>query len=74
MSKKDLLTSSRRRRDPPSTTPRYKASRSIEQVVEEALQLADTVVVMESGRIATSGPVSDFDDAAVVRDVYIGRR
>jgi branched-chain amino acid transport system ATP-binding protein len=46
----------------------------VEQVVEEALQLADTVVVMESGRIAASGPVTDFDDAAVVRDVYIGRR
>jgi branched-chain amino acid transport system ATP-binding protein len=46
----------------------------VEQVVEQALEVADTVVVMESGRVATAGPVSDFDDAAVVREVYIGRR
>lgn len=46
----------------------------VEQVVEQALEVADSVVVMESGRVATSGPVGDFDDAAVVREVYIGRR
>jgi branched-chain amino acid transport system ATP-binding protein len=46
----------------------------VEQVVEQALEVADTVVVMESGRVVTAGPVSDFDDAAVVREVYIGRR
>lgn len=46
----------------------------VEQVVEQALEVADTVVVMESGRVAASGPVADFDDAAVVREVYIGRR
>jgi branched-chain amino acid transport system ATP-binding protein len=46
----------------------------VEQVVEQALEVADSVVVMESGRVATSGPVAEFDDAAVVREVYIGRR
>jgi branched-chain amino acid transport system ATP-binding protein len=46
----------------------------VEQVVEQALAIADTVVVMESGRVAAAGPVADFDDAAVVREVYMGRR
>ena len=46
----------------------------VEQVVEQALAVADRVVVMEGGRVAASGPVSDFDDAVVVRDVYLGRR
>jgi branched-chain amino acid transport system ATP-binding protein len=46
----------------------------VEQVVEQALGIADTVMVMESGRVAAAGPVRDFDDAAVVREVYMGRR
>jgi branched-chain amino acid transport system ATP-binding protein len=46
----------------------------VEQVVEQALAIADDVVVVESGRVAASGPVTEFDDAAVVRDVYLGRR
>jgi ABC-type branched-subunit amino acid transport system ATPase component len=46
----------------------------VEQVVEQALAIADDVVVVESGRVAASGPATDFDDAAVVRDVYLGRR
>lgn len=46
----------------------------VEQVVEQALAIADDVVVVESGRVAAAGPVAEFDDAAVVRDVYLGRR
>jgi branched-chain amino acid transport system ATP-binding protein len=46
----------------------------VEQMVEQALAIADTVVVMESGRVAASGPVTEFDDASVVRDVYMGQR
>lgn len=46
----------------------------VEQVVEQALAAADRVVVIEGGRVAASGPVSEFDDAAVVRDIYLGRR
>ena len=46
----------------------------VEQVIEQALAIADSVVVMESGRVAASGPVTGFDDAAVVREVYMGQR
>jgi branched-chain amino acid transport system ATP-binding protein len=46
----------------------------VEQTVEQALAIADSVVVMESGRIAAAGPIADFDDAAVVREVYMGQR
>lgn len=46
----------------------------VEQVIEHALRVADTVIVMESGREAAAGPVAEFDDAAVVREVYMGRR
>lgn len=45
----------------------------VEQVVEEALEVADTVVILESGRVAASGDVSNFDDAAVVREMFLGR-
>jgi branched-chain amino acid transport system ATP-binding protein len=46
----------------------------VEQVVEQALAIADDVLVIESGRMAAAGPVAQFDDATVVRDVYLGRR
>ena len=45
----------------------------VEQVVEQALAVADRVVVIDAGRVAAAGPAADFDDAAVVRDVYLGR-
>jgi branched-chain amino acid transport system ATP-binding protein len=45
----------------------------VEQVVEQALAIADDVTVMESGRVVRSGPVSEFNDAAMVRDLYLGR-
>ncbi len=46
----------------------------VEQVIEQAMAVADSVVVIESGRVVTSGPVTQFDDLAVVRDLYLGRR
>jgi branched-chain amino acid transport system ATP-binding protein len=45
----------------------------VEQVVELALGIADDVAVLESGRVVASGKVGDFNDAAVVRDLYLGR-
>ena len=45
----------------------------VEQVVDNALAIADDVIVIEAGRVAASGPVSDFDDTAMVRDLYLGR-
>jgi branched-chain amino acid transport system ATP-binding protein len=45
----------------------------VEQVIEQALAIADEVVVLEGGRVVAKGPVSAFDDAAVVRDLYLGR-
>ncbi|MFF0575871.1 ABC transporter ATP-binding protein [Streptosporangium saharense] len=45
----------------------------VEQRVENALAIADDVVVMENGRVVTSGPKAGFDDGAVIREVYLGR-
>jgi branched-chain amino acid transport system ATP-binding protein len=45
----------------------------VEQVVEQALGIADDVAVIESGRLVASGRVAEFDDAAMVRDLYLGR-
>lgn len=45
----------------------------VEQVVDEAMAVADHIVVIESGRVALSGPMEDFDDRAIVRDIYLGQ-
>ncbi|GAA5078400.1 branched-chain amino acid transport system ATP-binding protein [Thermocatellispora tengchongensis] len=45
----------------------------VEQRVEQALEIADDVAVMEGGRIAASGPKNGFDDGAVIREIYLGR-
>jgi branched-chain amino acid transport system ATP-binding protein len=45
----------------------------VEQVVDNALAIADDVVVIEAGRVAASGRVTDFDDTEMVRDLYLGR-
>jgi ABC-type uncharacterized transport system ATPase subunit len=42
--------------------------------VEEALSIADDVAVLESGRLMASGAVGDFDNAAMVRDLELGRQ
>lgn len=44
----------------------------IEQVVEAALSVADTVAVLESGRVAASGPASDFRDSEALAAAYLG--
>jgi branched-chain amino acid transport system ATP-binding protein len=46
----------------------------VEQTVEQALAVADHVAVLETGRVVADGPVGTFDDAAMVRDLYLGRQ
>ena len=43
----------------------------VEQVIEPALALADDVVVLDNGRVAASGPVSEFQDRALVERIYL---
>jgi ABC-type sugar transport system ATPase subunit len=43
----------------------------VEQVVEPALAVADDVVVLDSGRVVASGPVSEFQDRALVEQIYL---
>jgi branched-chain amino acid transport system ATP-binding protein len=45
----------------------------VEQVVDNALAIADDVIVIDAGRVAASGRVADFDDTTMVRDLYLGR-
>ncbi|GAA0402855.1 ABC transporter ATP-binding protein [Acrocarpospora corrugata] len=45
----------------------------VEQRVEHALAIADDVAVMENGRIIAAGPKAEFDDGALIREVYLGR-
>ncbi len=44
----------------------------IEQVVEAALGVADTVAVLESGRVAAYGPASEFRDSEALKSAYLG--
>ncbi|GAA1593889.1 ABC transporter ATP-binding protein [Kribbella hippodromi] len=44
----------------------------VEQVVDIALEIADDVVVLESGRVAAAGPVEQFSDNEIVREIYLG--
>ena len=44
-----------------------------EQMVEHALEIADSVSVLESGRIVASGNASQFDDLEIIRDLYLGK-
>jgi branched-chain amino acid transport system ATP-binding protein len=46
----------------------------VEQTIEQALEISDHVAVLESGRVVAAGEVSDFDDVAIVRDLYLGRQ
>lgn len=43
----------------------------VEQAIEPALALADDVVVLDNGRVAASGPVSEFQDRALVERIYL---
>jgi branched-chain amino acid transport system ATP-binding protein len=45
----------------------------VEQVVEQALAVADDVILLENGRVEVAGPVSEFEDADVIREIYLGK-
>lgn len=44
----------------------------VEQLVDQALGLADRAVVLDNGRVALSGATSELGGAAELRDVYLG--
>jgi branched-chain amino acid transport system ATP-binding protein len=44
----------------------------VEQTAALALALADTAVVMETGRIALAGPAAELADRDEVRRAYLG--
>jgi branched-chain amino acid transport system ATP-binding protein len=46
----------------------------VEQTIEQTLAISDHVAVLESGRVVAAGAVTDFDDVAIVRDLYLGRQ
>lgn len=44
----------------------------VEQNARRAVELADHVVVLASGRVTATGPVSDFSDMGSLRSIYLG--
>jgi branched-chain amino acid transport system ATP-binding protein len=46
----------------------------VEQVVHQALQLADDVIVLNVGRVAHRARAADITDATVIEEVYFGAR
>ena len=44
----------------------------VEQLAEKALRIADHVTVLETGRVAASGPPSDFHDLDELHEAYFG--
>ncbi len=44
----------------------------VEQMVERALQIADTAYVLQNGRIIGHGPAQDLKDSPLVRSAYLG--
>ncbi|MGB8361930.1 MAG: ABC transporter ATP-binding protein [Acidimicrobiia bacterium] len=44
----------------------------IEQVVQAAMRVADTIVILESGRTKASGPVDRFRDQEIIARAYLG--
>jgi branched-chain amino acid transport system ATP-binding protein len=51
-----------------------KAILLVEQVVHQALQLADDVIVLNVGRVAHRSKAGDVTDASVIEEVYFGAR
>lgn len=45
----------------------------VEQVVDRALAVADTVTVISSGTVTKAGPASDFSDSGMLAELYLGR-
>jgi branched-chain amino acid transport system ATP-binding protein len=44
----------------------------VEQMVERALQIADSAYVLQNGRVIGSGPASELRDSDLVRQAYLG--
>ena len=44
----------------------------VEQMVERALQIADTAYVMQNGRVIGHGPARELRDSDLVRQAYLG--
>jgi branched-chain amino acid transport system ATP-binding protein len=45
----------------------------VEQAVEDAMQVADHVTVLDVGRVVVSGAAGEAGDASIIRDAYLGR-
>jgi branched-chain amino acid transport system ATP-binding protein len=43
----------------------------VEQAIELALSIADEVVVLETGQVAALGPASEFEDRALIEEIYL---
>jgi branched-chain amino acid transport system ATP-binding protein len=44
----------------------------VEQMVERALQIADTAYVLQNGRVIGHGPARELRDSALIRQAYLG--
>lgn len=44
----------------------------VEQLVDVALDVADMVAVLDSGRIVSSGPPEDYRDGELLQEIYLG--
>lgn len=44
----------------------------VEQLVDVALDVADSVAVLDSGRIVSSGPPEDYRDGSLLQEIYLG--
>jgi branched-chain amino acid transport system ATP-binding protein len=44
----------------------------VEQMVERALQIADTAYVLQNGRVIGHGPARELQDSALIRQAYLG--
>jgi branched-chain amino acid transport system ATP-binding protein len=45
----------------------------VEQVIESSLNVADTVAVLDGGRVISQGVASEFNEARIVEHLYAGR-
>src|SRR5699024_12710842 len=44
----------------------------VEQLVDVALDVADSVAVLDSGRIVSSGPPEHYKDGELLQEIYLG--
>ncbi|MFC9982895.1 ABC transporter ATP-binding protein [Gordonia sp. NPDC127522] len=45
----------------------------VEQLVDSALEVADSVVVLDSGRVVSSGPPDKYRGSTLLHEIYLGR-